>query len=624
MSVTADGVEHCAVVEDCGLGQGAPVVLVPCDNTNSSCASWSLLTPAHVNPTTPDAQWLVAPGSPVGQPHCLENPAGSTVDIYCCSGTTNCGGTYSKPIPHQQWQVNDGHLQLASGSCLEVAPSPPTAVPVWPLPAHLTCTGTGTGPSLASKLTVSLRSKSEVANAAMERYQVLLQGVGSESGAVKEVIVTVESDDEELGLGTDYSYNLSMDVATDVVSVHAASPYGVAYALESLLQLQEQHCLSFDLDDAPVFPHRGLMIDTGRRFYPLALVESVLEGMAMYKMNVLHFHLSEECFRVESKVHPGLHTTNCTVNGQSNNEYYTQADIAHIVQYAKLRGIRVVPEFDMPGHSGGFCKGLASEGIKCCGSQIEDDSEGKGVQLINAILEEMMGLFPDAVMHIGCDETGSKEPCTLANTKSFEDKVIEFLLSKNKTVMGWEEILFKTGSAEVSKDIIVDAWARDSWQQAAQKGHPTVDSANGHFYLDNLGGHDHAAAGMWLDIYKGESNATLRSLLLGGEASMWQDLYVPNKWASCLFQSPDRDDDFSNSTSSMIWPRSAIAAGSFWRYSSALSGTDSVFSAILSTANDRLSARGIGSCSCTTATSTGCKQGSYCGASWCDAGTWFA
>jgi len=222
----------------------------------------------------------------------------------------------------------------------------------------------------------------------------------------------------------------------------------------------------------------------------------------------------------------------------------------------------VVPEFDMPGHSGGFCKGLESEGIQCCGSQIEDDSDGKGVQLINSILEEMMGLFPDAVMHIGCDETGSKAPCTLNNTKSFEEKVIDFLLDKNKTVMGWEEILFKTGAAERSTDIVVDAWARSSWQQAAKKGHPAVDSANGHFYLDNLG-HDHAAAGMWLDLYKGESNTTLRSLLLGGEASMWQDQYVPNRVASCMFQSPDRDDDFSNSTSSMIWPRSAIAAGSF-------------------------------------------------------------
>jgi len=227
----------------------------------------------------------------------------------------------------------------------------------------------------------------------------------------------------------------------------------------------------------------------------------------------------------------------------------------------------------------------------------------------------MVELFPDEVVHIGCDETGSKAPCTLENTKSFEEKVIEHL-RKSKTVMGWEEILFKTGAAEGFEDIIVDAWARSSWQQAAQKGHPVVDSENGHFYLDNLG-HDHNAAGMWLDIYKGEVNETVRSMLLGGESSMWQDLYVPNRVASCLFQSPERDDDFSNSTSSMIWPRTAIAAGSFWRYSSKVPASGDVFASVLKTAHMRLQKRGVTSCACTTPTSTGCKQQSYCSQDWC-------
>jgi hexosaminidase len=336
----------------------------------------------------------------------------------------------------------------------------------------------------------------------------------------------------------------------------------------------------------------------------------------MYKMNVLHFHVSEECFRIESKVHPSLHTADCTFSGRSNNEFYTQEDIKKIVSFAKLRGIRVIPEFDMPGHAGGFCMGLKSEGIQCCGGQIQDDSEGKSVALISAVLDEMMELFPDDVLHIGCDETGSAAPCTLENTKSFEEKVIQHLLSKKKTVMGWEEILFKTEAAKISQDIIIDAWARSSWQQAAQAGHPVVDSENGHFYLDNLGA-DHTAAGMWLDITKGETNSTMRSLLLGAESSMWQDQYVPDRVASCLFQSPERDEDFANSTSSMIWPRNAIAAGSFWRYSPRLSGDDELFASILARASASLEDRGIGSCHCTTPSSTGCQQQSYCGQTWC-------
>merc|ERR1711937_716232 len=120
--------------------------------------------------------------------------------------------------------------------------------------------------------------------------------------------------------------------------------------------------------------------------------------------------------------------------------------------------------------------------------------------------------------------------------------------------------------------------------------------------------------------YHGETNTTLTSLLLGGEASMWQDQYdaeYGNRPAQCLFQSPERDDDFANSTSSMIWPRNAIAAGSFWRYSTQLSGTDDIFASVLARASSRLEARGIGSCHCTTPSSTGCQQQTYCGMAWC-------
>merc|ERR1719272_2357757 len=170
----------------------------------------------------------------------------------------------------------------------------------------------------------------------------------------------------------------------------------------------------------------------------------------MTKQNVLHFHLSEECFRVESTTYPQL-TAGCVDGAGNNTAFYTHADIAGIVRYAKLRGVRVLPEFDMPGHSGGFCTSLASAGLKCCGNQIEDDPAGASAKIIAAVLSEMATLFPDAVMNLGCDETGSSAPCTLQNTKSFEEKMIQHLISIGKTPMGWEEILFKTGAAEISQ-----------------------------------------------------------------------------------------------------------------------------------------------------------------------------
>eukprot|EP01051_Picozoa_sp_SAG22_P012634 SAG22_NODE_1332_length_4702_cov_1.577232_3_plen_103_part_00 len=92
----------------------------------------------------------------------------------------------------------------------------------------------------------------------------------------------------------------------------------------------------------------------------------------------------------------------------------------------------------MPGHSGGFCRTLVDAGIKCCGSQIEDDPAGKSAGIIADLLTEMAGLFPDEVMNLGCDETGSAAPCTMQNTKSFEVKMIQHLLSLKKVPMGWE------------------------------------------------------------------------------------------------------------------------------------------------------------------------------------------
>jgi|EP01046_Picozoa_sp_COSAG06_P045023 hexosaminidase len=112
------------------------------------------------------------------------------------------------------------------------------------------------------------------------------------------------------------------------------------------------------------------MIDTGRRYYPVALVKQTIEGMAMSRQNILHFHLSEECFRVQSDVYPQL-TASCVVGSHNNTAFYTKADISDIVSFARERGVRVLPEFDMPGHSGGFCTSLASAGLKCCGGQIE-------------------------------------------------------------------------------------------------------------------------------------------------------------------------------------------------------------------------------------------------------------
>jgi hypothetical protein len=200
-------------------------------------------------------------------------------------------------------------------------PPPPHApVPVWPLPLRLDCTPPTLPPALPRRAdappellapTVSITltgtgATSAVAAQAAARYQLLLRGAGSTAGAVTEIAVAVEGADDTLGQATNYSYALHYVAAAaahdgssgagTMVAVSVASPYGLGYALETLLQLASPRAQrdcggGFAVQDRPVYQHRGLLLDTARRFFPLALLESTIDAMAIFKLNVLHLHL---------------------------------------------------------------------------------------------------------------------------------------------------------------------------------------------------------------------------------------------------------------------------------------------------------------------------------------------
>ncbi|HXP07769.1 MAG TPA: family 20 glycosylhydrolase, partial [Acidobacteriaceae bacterium] len=149
--------------------------------------------------------------------------------------------------------------------------------------------------------------------------------------------------------GMDESY--SLDIQDNAVTLSAQTDFGAMHGMETILQLVDSSSAGYFLpalhiSDSPRFPWRGLMLDPGRHFLPVANVLRTLNAMAALKMNVLHLHLTEDQgFRIESKRYPKLQEFG------SEGKYYTQDEIRQIVQYATDRGIRVVPEFDMPGHT---------------------------------------------------------------------------------------------------------------------------------------------------------------------------------------------------------------------------------------------------------------------------------
>jgi hexosaminidase len=523
-------------------------------------------------------------------------------------------------------------------------PPPHPPVPVWPLPLQLNCTpavSSAASKLLASTVTVKLTgagASSPVAVQAAARYQLLLRKAGSAAGPVTLIMVEVEEANETLGQDTNYSYSLHYAAAAGTtVSSSVASPFGLGYACETLLQLASPKAQldcggGFAVLDRPAYKHRGLLLDTGRRFFPLALLESTIDAMSIFKLNVLHLHLNEDKFRVESRIFPQLNQPqNC-----SECQYYSQDEVKSLVQFAHLRGIRVIPEFELLAHATALCNDLKSEGIVCCHGkwgmgQLGDDPSGNTTRILSALLTEMAALFPDVVLHIGGDEAqyGTTGPCTIAASKSLEQKVMKKVAALGKQPMGWQEILLETGAATSIPGAIIETWSKAGlW---AQTGHPAVEALPSSLYLNGAAtsaGYVHGSyrPGVWLDITSGALNASNAHLMLGGEASMWTDQYlgtkhnIDHRTVQCLLPSPASDVEFGKSISAVIWPRAAVAAGSFWRWDGSLSPQTQpeVFASVVAEVNGILTARGVDTCPCANATWNGCDATMHCNVTWCN------
>ncbi len=217
-------------------------------------------------------------------------------------------------------------------------------------------------------------------------------------------------------LGEDESYQL--DISNSGARLTAPTTLGIMRGLETFLQLVRTSITGFavpavSIEDSPRFPWRGLMIDVGRHFIPLDVLKRNLDGMAAVKLDVFHWHLSEnQGFRVESKKFPKLQEMG------SDGLYYTQNEVRDLIAYARERGIRVVPEFDMPGHSTAWFVGYPELASGPGPYQIErqwgvfdpamDPTKEETYKFLDKFIGEMAGLFPDQFFHIGGDEVNGK------------------------------------------------------------------------------------------------------------------------------------------------------------------------------------------------------------------------
>jgi hexosaminidase len=383
-------------------------------------------------------------------------------------------------------------------------------------------------------------------------------------------------------LNEDESYKLTITSQQAILS--APNPLGVIRGLATFEQLVAPSSSGFavpalTIDDAPRFPWRGLHIDVSRHWIPVDVVKRNLEAMAAVKLNVFHWHLSDnQGFRIESKRYPKLQSMG------SDNLFYTQAEVTDVIAFARDRGIRVVPEFDVPGHSTAWLVGYpelaAAKGPFEIGrtwgifDPVMDPTADYTYDFLDNFIGEMAALFPDAYFHIGGDEvngrewdesprimefkrahgmlakTGapSKKDLQLSDEKLqayFNQRILEIVKKHGKKMMGWDEIL----APDLPKDIVIQSWrGQQSLADAVQQGFQGILSSG--YYLDHMDSSAvHYAVDPLIDPKtKQPLNLTPEqsARILGGEVCMWSE-YVT-----------------AENMDSRIWPRTAAVAERFW------------------------------------------------------------
>jgi hexosaminidase len=388
-----------------------------------------------------------------------------------------------------------------------------------------------------------------------------------------QIVVERRDHKEPQRLGDDESYSLQISGAE--IRLSADGPLGALRGLETFLQLiQQNHSPAapgfsvpyVDIRDQPRFPWRGLSLDVSRHFIPVDEVERTIDGLAAVKLNVLHWHLSDDQgFRVESKKFPRLQEYG------SDGSYYTQTEIRTIVAYARDRGVRIVPEFDIPGHStswlpgypilaGGLASGPGTYNIVHDfgdPSAAIDPTKESTYKFLDGFIGEMVKLFPDEYFHIGGDEVSAKawtsEPPIrefmkahhIANAAALQamfNKRLEKLLAHHgKRMVGWDEIL----QPDLPRTILIQSWRGEkSLAAAARQGYPGILSAG--YYLDLM---QPASQHYAVDPLHGEAadlGPEQKKLILGGEAAMWEELAT------------------AENLDSRLWPRLAAIAERFW------------------------------------------------------------
>ncbi|OWF52376.1 beta-hexosaminidase subunit beta-like [Mizuhopecten yessoensis] len=373
------------------------------------------------------------------------------------------------------------------------------------------------------------------------------------------------------------------------IHLDAVEVWGALRGLETLSQLvykrgEKFYIRQVSIDDFPRFRYRGLLVDTARHYWPKELLYSMMEAMAMTKMNAIHWHIvDDQSFPYQSKAFPEL-----SENGAFHpSMVYTPKDIADIIEFARIRGIRVIPEFDIPGHTFSWGLGKPELMAQCYSDTMEpipghyinlDPSRNKTYDFLETLFKEVMGLFEDAYIHTGGDEVPldcwrtnpgiqqlvrkldnswktreTGKPLTAKAWNYFVNRVTSMVKrigeerGTKKRVIMWNEA-FRNG-LKIPNDSIIQVWFGNSKEveKVIEKGHNVIYSEC--WYLDKV-----QSNLQWPQHYLCDPNSRTpgfekrEAKILGGEACLWSE-HIASEVA--MFYA---------------WPRASVVAERLWSH----------------------------------------------------------
>ncbi|KAJ5367071.1 hypothetical protein N7541_001012 [Penicillium brevicompactum] len=421
-----------------------------------------------------------------------------------------------------------------------------SAVQVNPLPAPRNITWGSSGPIRVEELT--LTNQSALLNSAWARawksistlhwvpaaveapissyppFPTATPAKRAAPASVHSVQVHIDDHHADLQHGVDESYTLEVSHHAPAIRITAKTPWGALHAFTTLQQLiisDGKGGLIIEqpvkIQDAPLYPHRGIMIDTGRNFISVRKILEQIDGLALSKLNVLHWHLDDaQSWPMEMRSYPEM-----TKDAYSPREVYTENDMRRVVGYARARGVRVIPEVDMPGHSASGWQQVDPEIVTCTNSWWSNDVweyhtavepnpgqldiiYNKTYEVVENVYHDLSRIFGDSFFHVGADELQAncynyskhvtewfaEDPSRTYNDLAqywIDHAVPIFRGVENRRIMMWEDIVLSTENAhDVPKDIVMQSWNNglENIKKLTSAGYDTVVSSADFMYLD--------------------------------------------------------------------------------------------------------------------------------------------